>query len=116
MLGVWCYVRLPQILEIVIVRGGAAALYLRENAPTRRHAEDEVGTRRCHEAELRREDHLLIEPKLVSQESRHDGLDLAAVRTVNMDSVDVICRRKKMTLQFLGEWIDDLELGSLAVS
>ena len=78
-------VGLPQVLEVVVVRRGAAALDFGDDPAARAQGVDEVGTRVGDEALAGREDDFLPEAEVLAQHRRDDRLDGAGLGAVDVD-------------------------------
>ena len=78
-------VGLPQVLEVVVVRRGAAALDFGDDPAARAQGVDEVGTRVGDKALAGREDDFLPEAEVLAQHRRDDRLDGAGLGAVDVD-------------------------------
>lgn len=94
--GVGRDVRLPEILQIVVVGGRTAPLDLGDDPSSRAEAEEEVRSRLSHESSLRSQDHLLAEPELKLEEEREVVLDRLTPSPVDVDGGDRVASRENV--------------------
>lgn len=106
-------VRLPEILQIMVVGGRTAPLDLRDDPSTGAETEEEVRSRLSHEPSLRSQHHLLAEPELDSEEEREVILNRLAPRSVDVDSGDLVAGRDDVIGQTDRESIDEIDLGGV---
>ena len=89
MLSVGRDVRLPEVLEVMVVGGRPASLHFGEDAATGFEVKDEVRADLCRQPDLASESHLLVEAELFAQQPSHDPLDIPTLGTMNMDDFAV---------------------------
>ena len=77
-------VRLPQILQIVIVGRGPTSLNLGENSAAPAQIVEEVRARASDEVIVGPKHHFLVEGQFRTENPRDQGLDRAARRTMDM--------------------------------
>ena len=112
MVRVGRYVRLPDVLQIMVVGGRTAPLDLGDDPATRSEAEEEVGSRLRHEPGLSGEDHLLAEPKL-EKKKREMILNRLASGSVDMDGGNLVLGRDNVIRQTDCESIDNGYFGDV---
>src|SRR5450830_1462270 len=115
-LGVGGDVGLPEVLEVVVVGRGPAALDLGDDPAAGAQAVDEVGARMGDESVAGCQDDFLAEPEVFPQQGGDDRLDGAALRAVDVDEVDLGGAAVEMRLELQCEGVDALELGGLGGS
>jgi len=113
MVGVGRDVRLPEILQIMVVGGRTAPLDLGDDPATGAEAEEKVRPRLRDEPSLRSQHHLLAEPKLNPEEEREVILNRLAPRSVDVDGGDLVASRDDVIGQTDRESIDGFDLGGV---
>ena len=84
MLDVWGDMRLPDVLEVVVVRHRPAALHLGDDALARPEAEEEVRSRPGEYAVLVGQQNFFVEPQVLLEDGRDDLLDGRAAGAMDM--------------------------------
>jgi len=115
-LGIRSDVRLPEVLEVVVVRRGATALDLGDDAAARSEAVDEIRPCVGDEAVAGGEYDFLAETEVFPQEAGDDRLDCAALSAVDVDEVDLTGVGLQVRRELGCEGIDALEFSGFSGS
>lgn len=105
-LGVRSDVRLPDVLEVMVVGGGAATLDLGDDSAPGAQGVDEVGPCLGDKPVARGEDHLLPEAQVLAEHGRDDRLDRARLCAVDVDEVDLSSAGVQVRTELAGQVID----------
>lgn len=93
MLGIGAHMGLPDVLKVVVVRGGTTPFDFSQHTAVAGEAIEEVRPGVRDEPILRSEHDLLTERQLLAKQTGHDGLDSATIRAVHVGEVDISCRK-----------------------
>lgn len=102
-------VRLPEVLEVVVVRSGATAFNFRDDPAVRRHPEEEVRTALGDEPVLRSQYHFASEAQLILEKVTHVVLDRSTLCVEHMQGKDRLRFAVQVLPQSVGERVDDLQ-------
>lgn len=115
MLSVHSYVRLPEVLEIVIVRRRSTSLDLCQHAPVVAQWKDEVWACARDEPVLRRKDDFLAEAQVLGEEFREVCLNGRTRPSVYMKDGDLVSRGLDVRVQCLREVVHARQICRLGV-
>lgn len=110
MLGVDGDMRLPHVLEVMVVRRRTAALDLCDDAAASSELKEEVRSSLRYEACLRGQDYLLPEAELKTKQTGEVRLNLLTLGAMYVDRGDLIPCRLDVCEEILSEFIYLLHL------